>query len=206
MTDMLPLLSFLVLGFSAGVIHAFDADHIAAVSGIGGQDGGRHSFRFALHWGFGHGLAVIAVATMVLVAGTAVPTGFSAYAEAAVAWMLIAIGVMTFLHLWRQHQHNVHRSRPHSYNATLVGLVHGSAGSAPLLAVIPAAGMASPALGMLHVLLFNAGLIMAMAGVGAVLRRGLYAAGRYHRALQLSLQSALAAFATGLGVFLLSAH
>jgi hypothetical protein len=59
---------------------------------------------------------------------------------------------------------------------------------------------------MLHVLLFNAGLIMAMAGVGAVLRRGLYAAGRYHRALQLSLQSALAAFATGLGVFLLSAH
>ena len=198
---MLPLLSFLVLGFSAGVIHAFDADHIAAVSGIGGQDGGRHSFRFALHWGFGHGLAVIAVATMVLVAGTAIPTGFSAYAEEAVAWMLIAIGVMTFLHLWRQHQHNVHRSRPHSYNATLVGLVHGSAGS-----VIPAAGMASPALGMLHVLLFNAGLIMAMAGVGAVLRRGLYAAGRYHRALQLSLQSALAAFATGLGVFLLSAH
>jgi high-affinity nickel permease len=85
MADMVPVLSMLVLGFSAGVIHAFDADHIAAVSGISGQNSGRHSFRFALHWGFGHGLAVIAVATLVLVAGAAMPTQFSAVAESAVA-------------------------------------------------------------------------------------------------------------------------
>ncbi|WP_269620193.1 urease accessory protein UreH [Zhongshania sp. BJYM1] len=202
MADMAPLLSILLLGFAAGVIHAFDADHIAAVSGISGRDGGRHSFRFALHWGFGHGLAVIIIATCVLVAGTAIPTRFSAYAEAAVAWMLIAIGISTFMHLWRQHHRRGH-ARPNSYNAALVGLVHGSAGSAPLLAVIPAAGMASPALGMLHILLFNVGLIMAMAGVGAALRSGMSAAGRYHHALQLSLQSGLGVFATGFGVFLL---
>jgi nickel/cobalt exporter len=97
MADMVPLLSILLLGFSAGVIHAFDADHIAAVSGISSRDEGRHSFRFALHWGFGHGLAVIAVATFVLLAGAAIPTQFSAVAEAAVAWMLIAIGAMTFM-------------------------------------------------------------------------------------------------------------
>ena len=66
MMEVIPLLSILLLGFSAGVIHAFDADHIAAVSGISGQNGGRYSFRFALHWGFGHGLAVIAVASLVL--------------------------------------------------------------------------------------------------------------------------------------------
>lgn len=205
MADMVPLLSTLLLGFSAGVIHAFDADHIAAVSGISSRDEGRHSFRFALHWGFGHGLAVIAVATFVLLAGAAIPTQFSAVAEAAVAWMLIAIGAMTFMHLWRQHN-NSEQVKPRSYNATLVGLVHGSAGSAPLLAVIPAAAMASPTLGMLHVLLFNAGLIVAMAGVGAALRSGLHAAGRYHRAVQLSLQSALGVFATGFGVFLLLSH
>ena len=50
MMEVIPLLSILLLGFSAGVIHAFDADHIAAVSGISGQNGGRYSFRFALHW------------------------------------------------------------------------------------------------------------------------------------------------------------
>ncbi|MBW2940910.1 urease accessory protein UreH [Zhongshania aquimaris] len=205
MMEVAPLLSILLLGFSAGVIHAFDADHIAAVSGISGQNGGRYSFHFALHWGFGHGLAVIAVASLVLLAGAAIPTQFSAMAEAAVAWMLIVIGAMTFAHLWRQHQHQA-EAQPRSYNAILVGLVHGSAGSAPLLAVIPAAGMASPTLGMLHILVFNAGLILAMAGVGAALRSGLSAAGRYHHALQFSLQSALGVFATSFGVFLLLSH
>lgn len=205
MADMAPLLSMLLLGFSAGVIHAFDADHIAAVSGISGQNGGRHSFRFALHWGFGHGIAVIAVATLVLVAGAAIPTQFSAVAESAVAWMLIAIGAMTFTHLWQQHQ-NTEAAAPRSHNASLIGLVHGSAGSAPLLAVIPAAGMTSPTLGMLHVVVFNIGLILAMAGVGAALRSGLSAAGRYHHAFQLSIQSALGVFATSFGVFLLLSH
>lgn len=202
MADSASLLSILLFGFSAGVLHAFDADHLAAVSGIGGRSGGRYSFRFALHWGFGHGLAVIVIATLVLVAGAAIPTQFSAFAESLVAWMLIAIGCMTFMHLWRQHQQSIERP-PRNYNALLVGLVHGSAGSAPLLAVIPAAGMASPELGMLHILLFNVGLILAMAGVGTALKTGLSAAGRHHRTLQLSMQSALGVFATGFGVFLL---
>jgi hypothetical protein len=205
MADMVPFLSMLVLGFSAGVIHAFDADHIAAVGGISGQNSGRHSFRFALHWGFGHGLAVIAVATLVLVAGAAMPTQFSAVAESAVAWMLIAIGAMTFIHLWQQHQ-NTEATESRSHNASLVGLVHGSAGSAPLLAVIPAAGMSSPTLGMLHVVVFNIGIILAMAGVGTLLRSGLSAAGRYHHALQLAIQSVLGVFATSFGFFLLLSH
>jgi len=201
-TELAPLLSMLLLGFAAGVAHAFDADHLAAVSGMSSRDNGRHSLRFAVHWGLGHGLAVIVVASVVLLAGAAIPVQFSAFAESLVAWMLIVIGALSFYHLWRQH-HRHDSKQGVGPSAVWVGLVHGSAGSAPLLAVIPAAGMASPALGMLHVLVFNFGLITAMAGVGIALRGGLSSLGRYHYGVQRSLQSLFAVSAMGFGVFLL---
>lgn len=196
------LQTMLVLGFAAGMLHAFDADHLAAVSGLSGGDGKR-SVRFALHWGLGHGIAVILIAVAVLVFGAAVPERFSGLAEAAVAWMLILIGAHTFYHLWRQHQDGVTASGT-SRNAMLVGLVHGSAGSAPLLALIPAANFASPTLGLLHVLLFNLGLLVAMMLVGAALRKGMAVAARQKGRWQLSLQGGLATFAMGFGVFLLA--
>lgn len=193
--------TLLVMGFAAGMLHAFDADHLAAVSGLSGGDG-RRSTRFALHWGLGHGLAVMLIAAAVIVFGSAIPERFSALAESAVAWMLILIGMHTFYHLWQQHRYG-RRHEGRSRNAALVGLVHGSAGSAPLLALIPAASFSSPAWGMLHVLLFNSGLLMAMLAVGAALRRGLAVAAHRNGRLQLSLQGALAAFAVGFGCFLL---
>lgn len=199
--DVQVLETVLMLGFAAGVLHAFDPDHLAAVSGLSGGDGKR-SVGFALHWGLGHGLAVLIIALAVMVFGAAVPEAFSAAAESAVAWMLILIGAHTFYHLWQQH----YRGRVyggHRRNAALVGLVHGSAGSAPLLALIPAAQYTSAAWGLLHVLLFNTGLLLAMVGVGAALRRGLAVAAKRDGRLQLSLQGGLAMFAVGFGTFLL---
>jgi hypothetical protein len=193
------IFSVLVLGFFSGVIHAFDADHLAAVGGLSGREKGRRSLHFALHWGFGHGLAVIIVAATVYLLGAAIPVKFSMFAEALVGWMLIVVGALTFYHLWQQHHNKPSRS---SYSHALwVGLIHGSAGSAPLLAVMPALGLASPILGMAHVLIFNIGLIVAMTAVGAALKSGLNAACRCNSFMHLSLQSGFAGFAVGFGIF-----
>lgn len=203
MTELTSLIWVLALGFGAGVLHAFDADHLAAVAGVSGRDDKR-SVRFAMHWGLGHGLAVMIIAAVVLLGGAQVPERFSAAAESLVAWMLIAIGMTTFYHLWRQHWCNAPtESAPRQ--TIVVGLIHGSAGSAPLLAVIPVLGYASPLLGMLHVLLFNVGLLLAMMVVGAAISRGMSGvAGRSHK-VHLSFQAAMAMFASGFGIFLLSA-
>lgn len=204
MTELTSLLWVLALGFGAGVLHAFDADHLAAVAGVSGRDD-RRSMRFAMHWGLGHGLAVIVIAGAVLLGGAQVPERFSAAAESLVAWMLIAIGAMTFYHLWRQHWCNASpESAPR--NTILVGLIHGSAGSAPLLAVIPMLGYASPLLGMLHVLLFNLGLLLAMMAVGAAIARGVASVTGHKPRLHLSFQAAMAMFASGVGIFLLSTN
>jgi nickel/cobalt exporter len=194
------IFSVLLLGFSSGVIHAFDADHLAAVGGLSGRDQGRRSYQFALHWGFGHGLAVIIIASAVYLLGAAIPVKFSMFAEALVGWMLIVVGALTFYHLWQQHhRHDTNQSNhPH---ALWIGLIHGSAGSATLLAVMPALGLANPALGMMHVMIFNVGLILAMALVGVTVRGGLSAAGRYHDLMRLFLQSIFASFAVGFGIF-----
>ncbi len=93
---MSPLFSVLFIGFAAGVVHAFDPDHLAAVGGMSGRDKGRYILRFALHWGLGPGLAVLGVASVVLLAGSATPFVFSATAEALVSWLLIGLGLLIF--------------------------------------------------------------------------------------------------------------
>ena len=48
-----------LLGIGLGFLHAFDPDHLAAVSTfVSHKPGRRKSLRFALEWGAGHSLSL----------------------------------------------------------------------------------------------------------------------------------------------------
>ena len=48
------------LAFGLGLLHALDADHIAAVSGLTGHRPSlKNSLRFCLRWAIGHGSVLI---------------------------------------------------------------------------------------------------------------------------------------------------
>jgi cytochrome c biogenesis protein CcdA len=108
--------------------------------------------------------------------------------------MLIAIGLWIFLELFRSRAHlhfhdhddlprhahwHAHREHPsrhdtdahqHPHAAVLVGVLHGTAGSAPLLALVPLAGLGnSPWLGMAYLALFSFGVLLAMVFFGGLL-------------------------------------
>ena len=70
-------------------------------------------------------------------------------------------------HADKSHQHN--HNHNHNHSAILVGMLHGMAGSAPLLALIPVAQQHSPVLGMFYVLLFSLGVLLSMLLFGGVL-------------------------------------
>ena len=192
----------LLLAFGLGMLHALDADHVMAVSGLSSADARpgsrlRNSLRFCLRWALGHGAVLCLIAAAVYLFGMSIPDSLSEIAESLVGGVLIVIGIMVIrdllkhnahLHFhkhgnspahahWHvhdrphdRHSHNsTDKAHHHHHSAVLVGMLHGTAGSAPLLALIPVAQQQSPLLSMLYVLLFSLGVFLSMLVFGGLL-------------------------------------
>src|SRR5256885_16486539 len=87
------------IGGLLGLRHAFEPDHLAAVSTLATRPGGRRLWsaaRLGLIWGLGHTVTVGAVALLVLVLGVQLPARLWPTAELVVAALLILLGVMGF--------------------------------------------------------------------------------------------------------------
>lgn len=179
------------LAFGAGLLHALDADHVMAVTAIASRKMGMRSIvNLCLKWSIGHGSVIFVVGTAIFVFGFNIPHELSAYAEKAVAILLIAIGGWILLDLYRsraqihfhshdgltQHAHwhvdenkkSNHADPNHNHNAVLVGVLHGFAGLAPLLALIPVAEQ-PVSHAVIYLLIFCLGVFLSMLVFGGVL-------------------------------------
>lgn len=185
----MEMTSILLLAFGLGLVHALDVDHLLAVSGLSGvrSEGMKQTLAFSVRWALGHGSSVLLLGSLVFIFGMAVPEKFSSIAEQLVGLMLMGIGLMLLLDWSRKknsltmHRHDqmplhVHMApsgpvnplHKHKHGTVLVGLLHGSAGSAPLLLLlIP--DMDSPFLGMSYLLLFSVGVLLSMIVFGGLL-------------------------------------
>lgn len=225
-------LTILSLAFGLGLLHALDADHIMAVSGLAARRPSlRNSLRFCARWAVGHGLTLLLIGSAVLLLGMAIPEQLSTWAETFIGAVLVAIGVWILWDLLRSrahlhfhdhddlprhahwhahHDHSVPHSEEahqHRHSAVLVGILHGAAGSAPLLALIPLAGLGgSPWLGMAYLGLFGFGVLLAMFLFGGLLGSTFAWIDRWGtRALRIT-RSGVAISAVGFGLYLLQAN
>ena len=69
------------------------------------------------------------------------------------------------------HNHNSHHHSPHHHNhsAVMVGVLHGAAGSAPLLVLLPIAQLENPAYGIIYLIVFSLAVLSCMALFGGML-------------------------------------
>src|SRR5258705_8242656 len=132
----------LLLGLALGMRHAFDPDHIVAMSTIVSRE--RSIARAALlggAWGAGHCLSLFAVGLAVILFRVPMPESWSLVFERLVGVMLVVLGVASLL--WRhasssaEHRDPANRAAPEtrghaSRRPFAVGLVHGLAGSGAL--------------------------------------------------------------------------
>src|SRR2546426_12743226 len=82
------IVAVLAIGGLLGLRHAFEPDHLAAVSTLATRPGGRRLWsaaRLGLIWGLGHTVTVGAVALLVLVLGVQLPARLWPAAELVVA-------------------------------------------------------------------------------------------------------------------------
>src|SRR5207244_13022661 len=113
------IVAVLAIGGLLGLRHAFEPDHLAAVSTLATRPGGRRLWsaaRLGLIWGLGHTVTVGAVALLVLVLGVQLPARLWPAAELVVAGVLVLLGPMViWRHVrggWHMHAHAHPASRP----------------------------------------------------------------------------------------------
>jgi ABC-type nickel/cobalt efflux system permease component RcnA len=141
------ILTLLGLGLVFGLKHATEVDHVVAVSTIVSEH--RNILRSAIVgalWGLGHTASLVAVGLLVLVFRVAVKPSVASWLEFGVALMIIALGVLALVRVFRKrsdlhihrHQHNglshvhvhfheqeavhLHSGESHSHEISRVGL------------------------------------------------------------------------------------
>jgi len=181
----------LLLTIYAGFIHAFEADHLLAVSNIvSKRNNVRSSMKDGIYWGLGHSSTIIIIGVLMIVCKAGITPQYFRYFEALVGLMLIMLAIYrltaffkaqklvihrhahihdasshSHLHVHVGHRHEHHH--PHSL-AYGVGLVHGLAGSGALI-LIAMSQMKRPVDGLLFLVVFGAGCI-----VGMIVAAGLF--------------------------------
>jgi len=183
-----------VLAFGAGLLHALDADHVMAVTAMSAKKMRiRAIVSLCLKWSLGHGAVIFFVGASILIFGFSLPDALSHYAEKAVAILLLVLGGWILWDLYRSrvhfHFHEHHGSASHAHwhiketetnnaelsiehkhghRAVMVGVLHGLAGLAPLLALVPIAKQ--PVwLAITYLLIFCLGVFLSMLIFGGVL-------------------------------------
>ena len=155
---MYPVFSGLFLGLLVGLRHAFEPDHIAAVSTMVARSPTKGAAaRLGAWWGLGHTLALVAVCGALIAFGLSVPPHYESLFELIVGIMLIGMGgralwlsvrasgpMARHTHSGVAHEHagpseHVHiGDRAFAWRPLVVGLIHGVAGSGALSAVVMA--------------------------------------------------------------------
>jgi ABC-type nickel/cobalt efflux system permease component RcnA len=167
--------------FVLGSVHALEPDHVSAVTAFATSTPKRgRAVRFGLQWAVGHAAAVIVIGTVLILFQRDFPTSLTEGLERVVGAALMGLGVWTIWNARALHAHphthqdgtlhvHVHshaRSsrHEHRHGALSMGLLHGAAGAAPVVALIPVVGIATPVASFAYLLLFSFGTV---AGMGA---------------------------------------
>jgi hypothetical protein len=168
---MLAVLAGYAVGLLQGVRHAFEPDHVAAISTVVARGApARASVRFALVWGTGHAAALVVVGSILRALRASLPEALGAGFELAVAAMLVLLGARAIVCAGRPDSER----RPSAGPPLVIGLVHGLAGSGAMAAMAMAA-LPTMLSGCIFLGLYGVGAMSAMtvfAGVaGASLSR-----------------------------------
>ncbi len=183
----MELVLALFSGLLLGTLHAFDPDHIAAVTAFSSKHPNpRKAVHFGIAWGFGHSATLIVCGLAAVVFRFVIPPSLESVAEGIIGGLLVAIGTWVLAGILRKkkvhihkhthdgiehahfHSHAVENHHRHRHSMFMVGAAHGLAGTASVLILIPLTLSQSLLAAAAFLILFGVGTTLAM-GVFAYL-------------------------------------
>ena len=189
--ENIPLLA----GVLASMFHVITGpDHLAAVAPLAFESK-RKAWKVGFAWGLGHVLGMLLIGLVAFLLRDFFPVAlFSNYSEQFVGFVLIALGIWTFIKLFKEeHQHkhphfhenqntpyihthsHDHTKKGHTHHhpskspALLIGLIHGFAGIAHFLLLLPTLSYANNWQSAQYILGFGIGSILAMSFYALIL-------------------------------------
>ncbi len=154
MHTLLPLLFAIVMGMG----HAFEPDHLLAVSTlVARHDQLRAALKNGLFWGLGHTTMLVIFGGLIIFSRATFLQ--SHYFEAVVGMMLIGLGISRLLD--KNSYRQVQLASQRASVAYTVGLVHGLAGSGALV-LLAMSALPGVAGAIAYILLFGLGSVLGM--------------------------------------------
>ncbi len=219
--EVAQAIALLGLGFVLGLKHAFEPDHIAAVSTLVK----RHTklsraALFGAMWGLGHTSTLLAAGILVLAFKLSIPENVASSLEFVVGIMLVVLGLNVLREVWQKrihfhehlhekkshahlHSHEEAESHNHLHKPFLIGVVHGLAGSGALVLLVLAT-VTSLELGVAYILIFGIGSMIGMLTVGATISASMKFISKYTR-LENSLEAITGLFSVAFGIVIMAA-
>jgi ABC-type nickel/cobalt efflux system permease component RcnA len=185
--EQLPIIVLLLYALYEGLLHAFEADHILAVTNIVSQRTKIiPALRDGIFWGLGHTSTICLMGILMILFKVNIPEHSFSWFEASVGLMLILVAsyrLCIFLRDERitfhshRHEHAGENRRPHTHirlkggklhrTSYGIGIVHGLAGSGALV-VLVMTQVGTVANSLLYLLIFGIGSIVGMTLVAGV--------------------------------------
>lgn len=193
----------ILLAATIGFTHAFEADHLVAVSSlVTNRDQTQKAMKDGVYWGLGHSSTILLIGMIVILGKAVISETVFGYLEAVVGVMLIGLG------LWRLYQlfnRKKEESLAHDHHHSLaygVGLVHGLAGSGALILLV-LANVEGTWEGLLYLLVFGlgstAGMLVAAGALSLPFSRWVLS----HNKLQVALVVLSAVLCIGYGGYVI---
>ncbi|MFN3848637.1 MAG: urease accessory protein [Spirosomataceae bacterium] len=153
----------LLIACSIGFAHAFEADHLVAVSSIVTKRNNTIlAIKDGIFWGMGHTSIILLVGIIYMIGRFVLDENDFRYFEASVGLMLIFLGGTRLYKFYKnpeiQHQHNPDGSHKMAYG---IGTVHGLAGSGAVLLTV-LGQIKGEFNGILYILVFGLGSVIGM--------------------------------------------
>jgi sulfite exporter TauE/SafE len=153
------LLSILIFGFTLGIKHATEPDHVIAVSTIASQTKRLSRSSLAgVFWGLGHTAILLIIGIIVISLGQHIPENLALSLEFFVGIMLVYLGFSGFkseTSLKAEAKQHFHKK------SFFIGGIHGLAGSAALVILTTTQAQTSREV-FLFMLIFGIGTILGM--------------------------------------------
>jgi len=182
--------SLLGFGFLLGIKHAFDADHVVAISTMVSRHKSiKRSSLLGMFWGVGHTISLLVVGLVILLLKISIPEKVALSLEFIVGIMLVLLGINVFMtmnknkihfHKHRHgkeehihfHSHKLAKNHAHEhttlYKSLLIGAIHGLAGSAAITLLVLTT-VKSFWIGMIYMLTFGIGSILGMMLISSII-------------------------------------
>ncbi|MED0655071.1 urease accessory protein UreH [Anoxybacillus geothermalis] len=152
----------LLFGLLLGMKHATEPDHVIAVSTIASRTKKLSLSSLAgMFWGIGHTLTLLVVGMAMIAFERQIPEQIASYLEMGVGIMIVILGIASFrstMRLDHHHQRDIHHLHVKS---TLIGIVHGLAGSAGMV-LLTMTTVKGTWMGLAFILIFGLGTVIGM--------------------------------------------